>query len=146
MLLEQIDSDLKTALKEKNEIASSSLRNLKAAAKNAEIDAMKPLTDEQLMSVIAKKVKQHKDSIESFQAGGRNDLVEHEAAQMAVLQKYLPKAMDEAELSGIVSQTIAELKATPADFGKVMKEVVSKAKGRAEGNLISKLVKEQLAK
>ena len=144
MLLEQIDQDLKTAQKEKNEVAVSSLRNLKAALKNAEIQKQASLTDEEAISVLGKKVKQHKDSIESFAAGNLQDLVLIEKNQMEVLQKYLPKQMDEAALSAIVKQVITDLSAGPNDFGKVMKEVVSKVKGQADGSIISKIVKENL--
>jgi uncharacterized protein len=144
MLLQKIDEDLKSALKEKNEIVVSSLRNLKAALKNAEIDKQHALADEEVQSVIAKKVKQHKDSIDSFQSGGRNDLVEGETAQMKVLQQYLPPSMSEEEVSKIVQQVITESNAQPADFGKVMKDVMAKVKGQADGSLISKLVKENL--
>jgi uncharacterized protein YqeY len=144
MLLEQIDSDLKTALKEKNEITVSALRNLKAAFKNAEIEKQHPLSDDEAIAVVAKKVKQHKDSLESFKAGGRPDLVEVENAQMAVLQKYMPAAMSEEEVGKIVKQVIADLSAGASDFGKVMKEVMAKVKGQADGSIISKLVKENL--
>ena len=144
MLLEQIDLDLKNALKEKNDVALSSLRNLKAALKNTEIEKQHALTDDEAMAVIAKKVKQHKDSIESFTSGNRQDLVASETAQMATLQKYLPEAMSEEELTRIVKQVITDTSATAKDFGKVMKEVVGKVKGQAEGNMISKIVKENL--
>src|SRR5258708_32813316 len=144
MLLQKIDEDLKSALKEKNEAALSSLRNLKAALKNAEIEKQHAFTDDEAMAVIAKKVKQHKDSIESFGQGNRQDLVQQETSQMAVLQKYLPAAMSEEELTGIIKQVIADTTATAADFGKVMKEVMGKVKGQAEGNMISKIVKENL--
>lgn len=144
MLLQQIDGDLKKALKEKNELALSSLRNLKAALKNTEIEKQHALSDEEAISVIGKKVKQHKDSIESFKAGGRADLVEAEAGQMAVLQKYLPQAMSEAELTALVKQIIADSQASSKDFGKVMKEVMAKVKGAADGSIISKIVKENL--
>ena len=145
MIAEQIDQDLKSALKEKNEIASSALRNLKAGIKNSEIESRQSLSDEEILKVISKQVKRHKDSIESFKLGNRTDLVKHEQAQMAVLEKYLPVAMSEQELSGIVSAVIKDLKATPADFGKVMKEVMGRTKGQADGNMISRLVKEQLS-
>ncbi len=85
MLLQQIDDDLKTAQKEKNEVHTSALRNLKAAIKNAEIEKGKSLGEDEVLSVLAKKVKQHRDSIESFKEGGRTDLVEHEEAEMSVL-------------------------------------------------------------
>lgn len=144
MIIEQIDTDLKVALKEKNETASSALRNLKAAVKNVEIEKQAPLTDDEVLKVIAKKVKQHKDSIESFQTGNRADLVANETAQMKILEKYLPQQMSEAEVGKIVQETISSLNATAADFGKVMKAVVAKVAGQADGQVISKLVKEHL--
>lgn len=144
MLLDQINQDLKLALKEKNEVTTSALRNLKAAMKNVEIEKQGELTEPEILKVLAKKVKQHKDSIESFTAGNRQDLADNEIAQMAVLEKYLPKGMDESEVRVIVKATIAELSATPADFGKVMKAVVAKVAGGADGSVISKLVKEEL--
>lgn len=144
MLIEKIDQDLKVAMKDKNETALMELRTIKAALKNAEIEAGKALTDPDALKVMAKKLKQHKDSIESFTVGNRADLVAMETAQMAVLEKYLPKQMPEAEVAKIVEQTIREMNATTADFGKVMKEVVNKVKGQADGSVISKLVKEYL--
>ncbi len=144
MIIEQIDTDLKVALKEKNETASSALRNLKAAVKNVEIEKQTPLTDDEVLKVIAKKVKQHKDSIESFQTGNRADLVANETAQMKILEKYLPQQMSEAEVGKIVQETISSLNATVADFGKVMKAVVARVAGQADGSVISKLVKEHL--
>jgi uncharacterized protein YqeY len=144
MIIEKIDQDLKAALKEKNEITVSSLRNLKAAFTNVELEKNHPLSDEEAQGVIMKKVKQHKDSIESFSSAGRTDLVTHEEQQMAVLQKYLPESLSEEEVEKIVKKTITELNATSKDFGKVMKEVVSKVKGQADGSLVSKLVKENL--
>lgn len=144
MIIEQIDQDLKSALKEKNETVVSALRNLKAAAKNVEIEKKSALTDDDLLKVLAKKVKQHKDSIESFVAGSRQDLADVEMAQMKVLEKYLPAAMSEDEARKIVKETVASMNATSADFGKVMKEAMAKAQGRADGTVISKLVKEEL--
>ena len=95
---------------------------------------------------MAKKVKQHKDSIESFEAGNRKDLADNEKAQMAVLQKYLPAQMSEGEITAIVKEAITSMNATATDFGKVMKEVSAKTRGKADGSLVSKIVKEQLAK
>jgi len=144
MLSDRIEEDFKNAFKAKDEIAKSALGNLKAALKDAEISKRDKLTDAEVLSVVAKKVKQHKDSIESFIAGGRNDLVEVETAQMQILQKFLPAQMSESELVEIVKNSITSLNATAADFGKVMKDVVSKVKGQADGSVISKLVKENL--
>jgi uncharacterized protein YqeY len=144
MLQEQIVADLTAAMKEKNEIALSALRNLKSAMKNAEIEKKSALTDDDVRKVIAKKVKQHKDSIESFKLGSRQDLADLEMSQMAVLQKYLPREMTEAELRQTVKDIISLMNANLADFGKVMKEVVTKIEGRADGNIVSKIVKEEL--
>ena len=102
------------------------------------------LSDGEALKVVAKKVKQHKDSIESFAAGGRADLVANEQAQMKTLEKYLPQALPESEVAKIVDETIATGNATKADFGRVMKEVVAKVGARADGSVISKLVKERL--
>lgn len=144
MLLQQIDSDLTSALKAKDQIASSSLRNLKAEIKNTQIDKQRPLTDEEVLAVVRKKVKQHKDSIESFKSGGRSDLVETEEQQMAVLETYLPRQLPEDEVRTLVTNVILDLHATPSDFGKVMKEVLTRAKGATDGSVVSKIVKELL--
>ncbi len=144
MNIEQIDSDYKSAFKEKNEIVVSSLRNLKSEIKNVEIAKQKTLTEEEVLQVVAKKVKQHKDSIQSFTAGNRTDLAEHEQKQMAVLQKYLPAQIDETELRNIVKAVITETSATAKDFGKAMKEVMTRVKGRSDGGAVSKLLKEEL--
>ncbi len=144
MIIEQIDSDYKQAFRSKDELVVSSLRNLKSEIKNVEISKQKPLTEEEVLQVVAKKVKQHKDSIESFTSGNRTDLVEHEQKQMAVLQKYLPKQMEESELREIVKATITETNAAAADFGKTMKEVMNRVKGKADGGMVSKILKEEL--
>jgi len=145
MILEKLDEDLKAALKAKDETVVSSLRNIKAAIKNAEIEKSTPLEDADVLKVMAKQVKRHKDSIESFQAGGRADLVEMELQQMQILEKYLPAQMSEEAVRDLVTKVIADLNATTTtDFGKVMKEASSRAAGQADGSAISKIVKEIL--
>jgi uncharacterized protein YqeY len=145
MILEKLDEDLKAALKAKDETVVSSLRNIKAAIKNAEIEKSAPLEDADVLKVMAKQVKRHKDSIESFQAGGRADLVEMELQQMQILEKYLPAQMSEEAVRDLVTKVIADLNATTTtDFGKVMKEASSRAAGQADGSAISKIVKEIL--
>lgn len=148
MITETIDQDFKNALREKDEITVSALRNLKAEIKNIEIAKQKQLSEDEVLAAVAKKVKQHKDSIESFLAGNRADLIAHEEKQMAVLLKYLPKQMGEPEVRELVKQAIAELSAGGAkpDFGKLMKEVMARAKGQTDGSVASKIVKEELAK
>lgn len=145
MILEQIDSDFKQAMREKSEIVVSALRNLKAEIKNIEIAKQKQLSEDEVVAAVAKKVKQHKDSIESFRAGSREDLIGLEQKQMEVLLKYLPKQLDETEVRNMVKQVAAELNAKPSDFGRVMKEVLTRAKGQTDGSVVSKIVKEELA-
>lgn len=144
MVLDQINSDLKAAMKEKNETVLSAIRNLKSEIKNAEIEKKSELTEEEILKVVAKKVKQHKDSIESFASGGRQDLVDHENGQMQVLQKYLPAQLSEDDVKKLVETSIKELNAKPSDFGKVMKDVLARAAGQTDGSTVSKIVKEQL--
>jgi uncharacterized protein len=145
MTLEQINNDLKEAMRSKDELTLGALRVLKSEIKNSEIEKRGELTEEEVLKVIAKKVKQHKDSIESFKSGNREDLVAHEEKQMEVLMRYLPKQMDEAEVRELVKSVIADLNATNSDFGKVMKEVLTRAKGQTDGSVVSKLAKEELA-
>lgn len=143
MLQAQLEEDFKTAFKSKNEVAVAALRNAKAAIQNAQLT--KPsLTDEEVLAVLAKKVKQHKDSIMEFERANRQDLADVEKAQMAVLEKYLPKQMADAEVRNLVQTVIAELAAKPSDFGKVMKEALSRARGQTDGTVVSKIVKEEL--
>lgn len=144
MILEAIESDFKQALRDKNEIAVSALRNLKAGIKNTAIEKRHELNEQEVLEVLRKKVKQHKDSIESFQAGGRADLTDREQQQMNVLLKYLPKQMDEPEARKLVIQVIGDLNAKSSDFGRVMKEVLARASGRTDGSVVSKIVKEEL--
>ncbi len=141
----EIDKEYNQAVKNKDTVTVSSLRNLKAAIQNAQIQKQSALTDDEFLSVISKKVKQHKDSIAGFRQGNREDLVKHEEEQMAVLAKFLPQQMSEAEVESIVKEAIAKLSAGPNDFGKVMKEVVAAVKGQADGSVVSKIVKQELA-
>jgi uncharacterized protein len=145
MTLNQLNDDFKNAMREKNELAVGALRILKSEIKNAEIAKGGELTEEEISKVIAKKVKQHKDSIESFKTGGRADLVEHEEKQMAILANYLPQQMGEDEVRVLVKAVVAETGAKQSDFGKVMKEVLARAKGQTDGSVVSKIAKEELA-
>lgn len=143
-MTDRIEADLIQALKSKDEIVLSSLRNLKAEIKNTEIEKQHTLSWEEVLEVVRRKVKQHKDSIESFTNGAREDLVAIEQRQMAVLVKYLPRQMAEDEVRNLVLQAVSDLSASQKDFGKVMKEVLSRAKGSTDGGTISKILKEEL--
>jgi uncharacterized protein YqeY len=147
-LKEKIENDLKQAFREKNEIAVSTLRMLRAAILNAEIAAMrKEFTDEDVIKVIASEIKKHKDSIAEYEKGGRQDLVEKEKKEMEILMKYMPEEMSEEEIKKVVEEKIKELGASSqADFGKVMGAVMKVVAGRARGEVVGKVVREMLAK
>jgi uncharacterized protein YqeY len=143
---ERIEQDFIREFKAKNEAAVSTLRMLRAAIKNAEIEKMKPLEESDIMDVLGKEVKKLKDSLEAFSAGGRADLADKAKAEIALLEAYLPAQLDDDALRAIVKERAASVGAAgPKDFGKVMSEVMKEAKGRAEGSKVSAMVKEVLA-
>ncbi len=148
MLKEKIESDLKQALKEKNQAVISTLRLLNAAILNAEIAAMrKEFTDEDVLKVISQEVKKRKDSIEEYKKGKREDLVAREEAELEILKRYLPKELSEEEIKMIVEKKVKELGATgPEDFGKVMGAVMKEVARRAGGAVVGKIVREILKK
>lgn len=150
MILDRINEDYKNAVKEKNENKRQTLNMLKSAIKYREIElrtSNKELTEDEIISVIQKEIKKRKEAIELYEKGGRNDLAQKEKEEIAVLESYLPKQLSEDEIREIVKETINSVGATsPSDVGKVMKEVMPKVKGKADGNLVKKIVEEILSK
>ena len=148
-LSERVDSDLKTAMREKNATKLGVLRMLKAAVTNATIEkggADSRLTDAEAAQVIRKQVKQRQDSIESFEKGGRAELAAKEKEELSILQSYLPQGMSADEISKVVGETIAEVGASSkAQMGAVMKAVQAKVAGRADGKTLSAEVQKQLS-
>jgi uncharacterized protein len=148
-LSERVDSDLKTAMREKNVVKLGVLRMLKAALMNAAIEksgAQSHLNDADAVQVIRKQVKQRQDSIESFEKGGRAELAAKEKEELSILQSYLPQAMSADDLSKAVREAIAEVGATSkAQMGAVMKAVQAKVAGRADGKTLSSEVQKQLS-
>ena len=145
-LLEKIDSDLRTAMKSSDRVAVLTLRNIKSAVRNREIEKGGKLSDEEICSVLSTLVKQRKESMEQFSRGGRDDLVESEKAELSVLQKYLPEQIPEKELLQLIGDTIRETGATGTkDIGKVMKSVMPKVRGRADGKVVNREVSRLLA-
>lgn len=145
-LLEKIDSDLRTAMKSSDRVAVLTLRNIKSAVRNREIEKGGKLSDEEICSVLSTLAKQRKESMEQFSRGGRDDLVESEKAELSVLQKYLPKQIPEKELLQLIGDTIRETGATGTkDIGKVMKSVMPKVRGRADGKVVNREVSRLLA-
>lgn len=145
-LSEQFDSDLKTALKAKNERKVSTLRMLKAALGNHAIQKGKPTLDEaEIIDVVRKEIKQHEESIAAFAKGGRNELVAKETQEAEILKSYLPPEMGEAQLKELIQETIRQLGvAGAAAMGQVMKALMPQVAGRADGKLVNQLVNQIL--
>src|SRR4051812_45126357 len=146
-LQEQIDSDLKEAMRAKDAGRLGVLRMLKSALKYASIEksSESQLDDAAASQVIRKQVKQRQDSIESFEKGGRPELAAKEKAELEILNAYLPKGLSADELSALVQEIIAEVGATSkAQMGAVMKALQAKAAGRADGKALSAEVQKQL--
>lgn len=146
-LNERLTEDMKAAMKAgpDGKVRLDTIRFLKAAIKNFEIDKKAPLTDDEILGVITKQVKQLKDAIVEFDKGGRADLTAKNVAQIEVLSGYLPQQMSEAEVRELASQIVAEVGAQgPKDMGKVMGPLVARTKGRADGKLVNQIVKELL--
>ena len=148
MLEKKINDDLKGALKEKKTIKIETLRMLKAEIKNVSISKKgTSLEDKDVFQIISRQIKQHRDSIETFSKGGREDLAKKEKQELEILQSYLPKQLSKKEVVSIVKQAVVETgAASRSDMGKVMKVVMEKVKGAAEGKLVSQIVAEQLGK
>ena len=144
-LRERIDVDTKNALKSGAKDKVSTLRMLNAALKNKQIDKRRPLTEEEVLETIRSQIKQRKDSIDQFAKGGRQDLVGKETAEVTVLEVYLPQPLSREELEAMVREAVARTGAQGAkDMGKVMKALIPMVGGRADGKLISELVKNSL--
>lgn len=145
-LREKISQDLIAAMKSKDSARLSVLRMMKTAVRNKEIDSRKELEDAQAVQVLMSLVKQHKDSIELFTKGGRQDLVDKETAEIKVIEEYLPSGVSDEEMESTVKTVIAETGATSVmDMGKVMKACMARFTGRpVDGGRVSDLVKAKL--
>lgn len=156
-LKQTLNDDLKAAMKAGEKTKLSTIRMLQAAVKNKEIDnrvaaadphdkrSPEQKEDELIMSVIKTLVKQRKDSVEQFVAGGRQDLADQETAELKILESYLPSQLSQPEVAELVKKAIQETGATSKkDMGNVMKAVLAMAQGRADSKIISDLVKAQL--
>ena len=145
-LKEQITEDMKTAMRAKDSARLLTIRGLLAACKQREVDERIVLDDAAVTAIIDKLVKQRKDSITQFTAGNRQDLVDKEAAELQVLEAYLPQRLSTDEIAADVAKVIAEVGASgPGDMGKVMAAVKTRLAGKAEMGLVSAAVKRALA-
>ncbi|MFN3696699.1 MAG: GatB/YqeY domain-containing protein [Pseudobdellovibrio sp.] len=146
-LREKITADIKAAMIAKDSVKLNTLRFLQSAIKNKEIDSRpNPITADDVMAVIKKLVKQRKESIEQFQAAGRNDLADQESAELKVMEAYLPAQMTKEQIEQVVSDVIAATGAkTIKEMGVVMKEVQARTAGTADGKTISEVIKSKLS-
>ncbi len=146
-LKDRITEDMKTAMRAKDSERLLAIRGLLAALKQREVDERIVLDDAAVVAIVDKLVKQRKDSITAFQQGGREDLVAKEAAELAVLEAYLPQRLSAEAVAGEVAAIVAELNATgPGDMGKVMAAAKARLAGKAEMGGVSAAVKAALAK
>ena len=146
-LTEQVQKDMIAAMKAKEELRLSTLRMVKAALKNKEIDKRGALDEKEELQVFSTLIKQRKDSIEAFEKGNRPELAKKEAEEIAIIESYMPKAVSEADVLATVKATLAEMGSpTIKDMGAVMKNVMAKFAGaRVDGKLVSETVKKELA-
>lgn len=145
-LLQEILADIKTAMKAHDTVTLEVLRTLHSDIKNVAINAKKDVTDEVVLDVLAKSIKQRNESIEMLRKGGREESAQEEEKTLAVYQKYLPKQLTEDEVKALIEEIKAQVGAQgPKDMGKIMKELSPKTKGRFDGRRVSDLVKAALA-
>jgi uncharacterized protein YqeY len=146
-LKQKLTEDIKQAMRGGDKIKLATLRMLMASVNNAEKAQQAALEDSDIHGIIAKEIKRHQESIDAFKQGNRQDLVDKEAAEMAILQGYLPQQLTRDEIVAAAQEVIGAVGAQgPADKGKVMKELMPKLKGRADGKEINEVVTELLSK
>lgn len=145
-LEERILEAMKEAMKANDKARLSTIRMIRSSIKNREIELRKKLEDEEIIRVIQGMIRKSEEAIEQFQSGGRADLVEKEKKEVEILKSFLPQPLNQEELIKIIDETIQETKATSLkDLGKVMKLIMPKIGGRADGKWVNQLVKERLS-
>ena len=143
---EQLDTAMKDAMRAKDSLTLNAIRMVKTAIKNKEIELITQLDDQGVIGVMSTLAKQRKESAVAFREGNRLELAEKEEKELQVILTFLPQQMDEAAIKTIIEEVVAEVGATSAkDMGKVMKILTPKTTGRADGRLVSELVKARLA-
>jgi len=146
-LRERLDTDLKAAMRAKDELRKLVIRSLLSSMNYAEIAKQTKLDDAGIIEVISKEIKQRKESIEAYTLGHRQDLVDNETAEMKILQEYMPAQMSREEITALVQAVIAEVGAKgPGDKGKVMQKLMPQVKGKAEGSEVNAIVTELMSK
>ncbi|SFC53011.1 hypothetical protein SAMN04488102_10953 [Alkalibacterium subtropicum] len=145
--LDQLNQDMKTAMKQKDKETLSTVRMLKSALQTEQINKGEELSEEEELTILAREKKQRLESLNEFKAAGRDDLVLKLEKELSVVNNYLPAQLSEDEVRTIVQETIAQTQASSMqDMGKVMGALMPKVKGKADGSLVSSIVKEELNK
>ena len=145
MLREKIADEMRAAMKAREQARVATLRMLMTAIKNAEVEKLHELSDDEVLDVIGREAKRRRESIDAFEKGGRADLVEKETTELNVLEAYLPDKLSDEALTALVDQALAETGASsPKQMGEVMKALMPKIRGRADGAQVSALVKAKL--
>jgi hypothetical protein len=143
-LLEQIEFDTKEAMKAKAEAKLSTLRMLRSALKNKQIDTDHPMTEDEVLAVVKTTVKQYKDALNDFESAGRTDLAEKQKSEIEQLEAYLPAQMFDADIDAIVKRIVTEQNATQKDMGKLMGVVMKEIAGRADGTRVKEALQRAL--
>lgn len=145
-LLDRIEGAMRDAMRARDTRRTQTLRMAMAAAHNRKIELRRDLTDDEVVEVLGRQVKQRRESIEVYRDAGREDRAAEEEAEATILVEFMPEQIDEAELEGLARTAIAETGATaPADMGRVMGRLIPQVRGRADGRAVSEMVKRLLA-
>ncbi len=145
LLKEKIQEQLKEAMKSRDKVKTRTLRMVIAALKNFEVEKMGEATDEEIIQIIQKEVKRRKEAIEEYKKAGREELAQSEREELEILMEYLPKQLTEDEIRSLALEVIKEVGASSLkDLGKVMKVIMPKVKGRADGKVVNRIVREIL--
>ena len=145
-LIEQLESDIAKAMRERDQVRLSVLRLLKNALKNQQIEVGHELDAREMLAVLQKEAKKRRDSIEAYGKAGRDDLVQEESGELTEIESYLPKQMDEDEVRSVVIQVISGKTVDMAQMGQIIGQVISKCDGRADGTIVSRVVREEITK
>jgi uncharacterized protein YqeY len=144
---EKLNADLKEAMKNKNVVLRDVIRLITTALKNAEIEKMAPLTEQEEQTVLQKMAKQRRDSIAAYEQGGRDDLAQAEREELKVIEGYLPQQMNEEEIRAVVDAAIAKAGVTDIkDIGKIMGPLMGQLRGKADGTLVQRIAREALSR
>jgi uncharacterized protein len=143
---ERLTADMKEAMRAKDQLRLDAIRFLQSAIKNREIELRpEPISGDEVLGVLKRMVKQRKESIEQYKSANRQDLVDKEAAELTIIESYLPQQLGRDQVEKIVAETLVELKAaTIKDMGPVMKAVMAKTKGAADNKMVSEIIKAKL--